>query len=47
MQNEILEKLQIPVSVGISLTRTLAKICSDKNKPFGLKVVTPENLEEF
>ena len=47
MQNEILEKLHIPVSVGISLTRTLAKICSDKNKPFGLKVVTPENLEEF
>lgn len=47
IQNEILEKLQIPVSVGISLSRTLAKIASEKNKPFGQTIVTQENLEEF
>lgn len=47
IQDEILEKLQIPVSVGIAPSRTLAKIASEKNKPFGQTIVTHENLEEF
>lgn len=47
MQNEILEKLGIPVSVGISMSRTLAKIGSEQNKPFGITVVNPENLYDF
>lgn len=47
MQLEIKEKLDLPVSVGISHTRTLAKIASEKNKPRGLTVVKEENLQDF
>lgn len=47
IQSEIYHELDMPVSVGISLSRTLAKIGSDKNKPFGVTVVDKSNLEEF
>lgn len=46
IQNTILEEARIPVSIGFSETRTLAKLGSDKNKPFGITVITPENREQ-
>jgi len=47
IQNTVFKKTGLPVSVGISLTKTLAKMASDKNKPRGLKLVLKEGLESF
>lgn len=35
LQLHILERVGVPVSMGISLTKTLAKLLSDTTKPFG------------
>lgn len=47
IQQKILREVGVPVSVGISLTRTLAKIASEKNKPLGIQVVEKHQLENF
>lgn len=47
MQNRVLREAHIPVSIGFAQTRILAKIGSDKNKPFGITVMTPENLKQM
>lgn len=39
LQNEILRRVGIPVSIGIAPTKTLAKLISDSSKPFGCGVV--------
>lgn len=47
MQRRVLKEARVPVSVGLAPTRILAKIGSDKNKPFGVAAVTEERREEF
>ncbi len=47
IQNTVLEEARIPVSIGFAETRTLAKLGSDKNKPFGITVITADNREEI
>jgi DNA polymerase IV (DinB-like DNA polymerase) len=47
IQEEILEKIGISISIGIAPTKSLAKIASDENKPNGVTVVRPENLVSF
>lgn len=47
IQNTVLEEARIPVSIGFAETRTLAKLGSDKNKPFGVTIITPENRDEI
>jgi len=39
LQDEIMRRVGVPVSVGIAPTKTLAKIISDSSKPFGCGVV--------
>lgn len=42
IRNRILERVRVPVSVGIARTRTLAKLISDTAKPFGaLAILDP------
>ena len=43
----IQQELGITVSVGLSLTRILAKICSKQNKPDGFCAVPGKRLHEF
>lgn len=43
LQAAILNRVGVPVSVGIAPTKTLAKLCSDSSKPFGVRVVTSDN----
>lgn len=43
IQARMLEQTELPVSVGIAETRTLCKLASKSNKPFGTLVITPEN----
>jgi nucleotidyltransferase/DNA polymerase involved in DNA repair len=45
MQRVILKELRVPVSVGIGATKTLAKLGSDKHKPFGTTIITEKNRE--
>ncbi len=47
IQERIMKEVGVPVSVGLSNTRILAKTASDKDKPFGVTVVLKENLRDF
>lgn len=43
----IAEQLGVTVSAGVAANKFLAKIASDWNKPNGLKVIVPEEIDEF
>ena len=43
LQSTILDRVGVPVSVGIAPTKTLAKLCSDCSKPFGVRVITTDD----
>lgn len=45
MQAAILERVGVPVSIGIARSRTLAKLVSDAAKPFGVGVLLDEEAE--
>ncbi|MFA6005677.1 MAG: DNA polymerase IV [Patescibacteria group bacterium] len=47
LQQEIQKELGIPVSVGISLTKSLAKLASEYKKPSGLTLVEGREIENF
>ncbi len=44
MQKDIMDELNISVSVGVSLSKTLAKLCSNFRKPFGITCVDGTNI---
>jgi nucleotidyltransferase/DNA polymerase involved in DNA repair len=46
MRQAILEEHDLPVTVGIARSRTLAKLISDSAKPFGAKAVLQKEHEE-
>ncbi len=43
VQNDILKKTGVPISIGISRSRTLAKLASDYGKPFGCFALLDED----
>ncbi len=47
IKNEIREKERLACSVGIAPGRILAKIASDRSKPDGLLIVTPDEAASF
>ncbi len=47
IRQEIYQKVGITVSAGIAPNKFIAKICSDWNKPNGVFVVTPNQIEKF
>ncbi|MGB4965868.1 MAG: DNA polymerase IV [Microgenomates group bacterium] len=47
IKNDIESALDITVSVGLSVNKSLAKLASDFNKPSGFTVVPFENIESF
>jgi DNA polymerase-4 len=47
IKNTVEKELGIPVSVGVSLSKTLAKICSKLEKPSGLVVVKGPHLNQL
>jgi nucleotidyltransferase/DNA polymerase involved in DNA repair len=46
LRDRILERVGVPVTVGIARTRTLAKLISDSAKPFGARAVLDQESEE-
>ncbi|UCD01284.1 MAG: DNA polymerase IV [Promethearchaeota archaeon] len=47
IQNEVLSKVGITISIGIAPTKSLAKIASDENKPNGITFVKPDDIKDF
>jgi nucleotidyltransferase/DNA polymerase involved in DNA repair len=47
LQRCILDQVGVPVSMGVSRTKTLAKLISDTAKPFGCRVVREPDLTQF
>jgi len=45
LQAAVKSELNIGVSVGVSLTKSLAKIASSRNKPAGISLISPQNIE--
>src|SRR3954468_2602131 len=46
IRDRILERVRVPVTVGIARTRTLAKLISDTAKPFGALAILDPSAEE-
>src|SRR4051794_14548568 len=46
VRDRILERVRVPVTVGIDRTRTLAKLISDTAKPFGALAILDPAAEE-
>jgi DNA polymerase IV (DinB-like DNA polymerase) len=47
LKKEIFEKEKLTCTVGIGSNKTIAKLAAEKAKPNGLKVVKPEEVENF
>jgi len=45
MQRDLMEMYHLPVSIGISYTKFLAKMASDMKKPLGITILGPDDLE--
>jgi DNA polymerase IV (DinB-like DNA polymerase) len=47
IKNEIKNQVGITCSIGASITKSIAKIASDQNKPDGLCIVPPNEIKSF
>ncbi len=47
IRNDIFQHTGLTASAGISYNKFLAKIASDRNKPNGITVITPEKARDF
>ena len=47
LQHEILEKFDLPISIGASSSKWIAKLATDFRKPYGLTLVPKEEIASF
>ena len=47
LQQEILEQFDLPISIGASSSKWIAKLATDFRKPYGLTVVCQEQIASF
>lgn len=47
LQKEVLERFDLPISIGASSAKWIAKLATDFNKPFGLTLVPKEKIQAF
>ncbi|MDP1784388.1 MAG: DNA polymerase IV [Sulfuricurvum sp.] len=47
LQAEILEKFDLPMSIGASAAKWIAKLATDFNKPYGITIVPKEEIINF
>lgn len=47
LRNEIMEKFDLPITIGASRSKWIAKLITDKTKPYGVKVVNDKDVSRF
>lgn len=47
LKEKVKKELGLPVSIGIAKTKWIAKLATEFAKPFGVKAVWPEEVEDF
>lgn len=47
LQKEVLERFDLPLSIGASSSKWIAKLATDFNKPYGLTLVPKEKITSF
>lgn len=47
LQMQILEKFDLPMSIGASSAKWIAKLATDFNKPYGITIVPKEQIKAF
>ena len=44
---QILDELKLPISIGIAKTKWIAKLATNEAKPNGIRLITPDKVDEF
>lgn len=47
LQQEIVDKFDLPISIGASSAKWIAKLATDFNKPYGITIVPQDKIIEF
>ena len=47
LQDEILKRFDLPISIGASSSKWIAKVATDFNKPYGLTLIKKEDIASF
>jgi len=47
LKKKIQDELGLPISIGIAKTKWIAKLCTNHAKPFGVKRIMPQEVNEF
>lgn len=47
LKNEILQKFDLPITIGASQSKWIAKLITDKIKPFGAKALSQNDVDTF
>jgi DNA polymerase-4 len=47
LQNEILDRFKLPISIGAAKSKWTAKLATSASKPYGVKVVWPNDVGRF
>jgi DNA polymerase-4 len=47
LQKEIMEKFDLPITIGANRSKWIAKLITDKIKPYGIKVVKDDQTDTF
>lgn len=47
LKSEILQKFNLPITIGASQSKWIAKLITDKIKPFGAKALSQDNVDRF
>jgi len=47
LQQEIMEKFDLPITIGANRSKWIAKLITDKIKPYGVRVVSSDEADKF
>lgn len=47
LRDEIMDRFDLPITIGASKSKWIAKLITDKAKPFGVKVVYESDIDDF
>lgn len=47
LRDEIMDRFDLPITIGASKSKWIAKLITDKAKPFGVKVVREGDIDDF